>query len=34
MGEKCQKIINQVADKIVGMQITPEEARILNSDKG
>jgi len=34
MGEKRQKIINQVVDRIVGMQITPDEARILNSDKG
>ena len=34
MGEKRQKIISQVADRIVGMQITPDEARILNSDKG
>ena len=29
-----QKIIQQVADRIHGMEITPDEARILNSNKG
>jgi hypothetical protein len=32
--KKRQKIIQQVAERITGLAITPEEARVLNSDKG
>jgi len=34
MGKTRQKIIKQVADRIISLEITPDEARILNSDKG
>jgi len=34
MDKTRQKIIKQVADRIISLEITPDEARILNSDKG
>ena len=34
MGKTRQQIIQKVADRIVSLEITPDEARIVNSDKG
>ena len=34
MDKTRQKIIKQVADRIISLEITPNEARISNSDKG